>query len=155
LDDFLSNWQQTLICLSLQGGSKPRPRFELDSSAKPSDQSNPAAASMFNKDGGDKDEGGKRRPSYMPTRGLAAVLNQGLATLGEKLGKIPTASFSAICHAFLPHRFVTSLCVLEVGPPFYLCRDSMFFCCQLACLFGPRCKIICQHCCSAAAPPPG
>ena len=31
---------------------------------------------------------GKRRPNYMPTRGLAAVLNQGLATLGEKLGKL-------------------------------------------------------------------
>ena len=29
----------------------------------------------------------KQRPSYMPTRGLAAVLNQGLATLGSKLGK--------------------------------------------------------------------
>ena len=29
-----------------------------------------------------------RRPSYMPTKGLAAVLNQGLATLGEKLGKL-------------------------------------------------------------------
>lgn len=33
----------------------------------------------------DDKEGEKRRPSYMPTRGLAAVLNQGLATLGEKL----------------------------------------------------------------------
>ena len=70
-----------------QGGStssynsnKPRPRFELDTKA---DASNAAVTALSNKD--DKEEGAKRRPSYMPTRGLAAVLNQGLATLGEKL----------------------------------------------------------------------
>ena len=34
----------------------------------------------------DKDE--KRRPSYMPTRGIGGLLNQGLATLGEKLGNL-------------------------------------------------------------------
>jgi hypothetical protein len=34
-----------------------------------------------------ENDSGKRRPNYMPTRGLAAVLNQGLATLGEKLGE--------------------------------------------------------------------
>ena len=28
-----------------------------------------------------------QRPSYMPTRGIAAVLNQGLHSLGEKLSK--------------------------------------------------------------------
>ena len=48
------------------------------------------AASMFNSKE-DKDE--KRRPSYMPTRGLAAVLNQGLATLGEKLGNFSLTVF--------------------------------------------------------------
>ena len=73
----------------MQGGStqsgnssnKPRPRFELDTKA---DASNAAVTALSsNKD--DKEEGAKRRPSYMPTRGLAAVLNQGLATLGEKL----------------------------------------------------------------------
>ena len=48
------------------------------------------AASMFNSKE-DKDE--KRRPSYMPTRGLAAVLNQGLATLGEKLGNLSLTVF--------------------------------------------------------------
>ena len=30
----------------------------------------------------------KRRPSYMPTKGIAAVLNQGLASLGEKFGEL-------------------------------------------------------------------
>ena len=49
------------------------------------------AASMFNSKE-DKDE--KRRPSYMPTRGLAAVLNQGLATLGEKLGNLSLIEFN-------------------------------------------------------------
>ena len=42
---------------------------------------------MFNNSNKEEDINEKRRPSYMPTRGLAAVLNQGLATLGEKLGK--------------------------------------------------------------------
>ena len=44
---------------------------------------------LSNKDDKETEADGasKRRPSYMPTRGLAAVLNQGLATLGEKLGK--------------------------------------------------------------------
>ena len=66
------------------GSNKPRPRFELDTKA---DASNAAVTALSNKD--DKEEGAsKRRPSYMPTRGLAAVLNQGLATLGEKLGNL-------------------------------------------------------------------
>ena len=70
--------------------NKPRPRFELDSGSTggtantKAEASNAAVSALSNKD--DKEEGGKRRPSYMPTRGLAAVLNQGLATLGEKLG---------------------------------------------------------------------
>ena len=81
-----------LVFAFLQGGStqsgsssnKPRPRFELDTKA---DASNAAVTALSsNKD--DKEEGAKRRPSYMPTRGLAAVLNQGLATLGEKLGNL-------------------------------------------------------------------
>ena len=66
------------------GSNKPRPRFELDTKA---DASNAAVTALSNKD--DKEEGAsKRRPLYMPTRGLAAVLNQGLATLGEKLGNL-------------------------------------------------------------------
>ena len=88
---------------SFQGaGNKPRPRFELgdnsnavttttnaataaaNNTTKAEAFANAAVSALSNKD--DKEEGGKRRPSYMPTRGLAAVLNQGLATLGEKLG---------------------------------------------------------------------
>ena len=38
---------------------KPRPRFDLEADAEK-----------------------KNRPSYMPTRGLAAVLNQGLQSIG-------------------------------------------------------------------------
>jgi hypothetical protein len=69
-----------------QGSSKPRPRFELDggNNGSASGSANAAVSALSNQD---DNEGGKRRPSYMPTRGLAAVLNQGLATLGEKLGK--------------------------------------------------------------------
>ena len=74
-----------------QGSSKPRPRFELDgnngNSAGSASNGGAAAVSALSSQD-DKDEGGKRRPSYMPTRGLAAVLNQGLATLGEKLGNL-------------------------------------------------------------------
>ena len=36
---------------------------------------------------GDSDAKRANRPSYMPTRGIAAVLNQGLQSLGEKLGE--------------------------------------------------------------------
>ena len=44
---------------------------------------------LSNKDDKETEDGAsKRRPSYMPTRGLAAVLNQGLATLGEKFGNL-------------------------------------------------------------------
>ena len=75
---------------TLQGSSKPRPRFDLDSkepisSSSAKDNSASLAASMFNSKE-DKDE--KRRPSYMPTRGIGGLLNQGLATLGEKLGNL-------------------------------------------------------------------
>ena len=71
----------------LQGSSKPRPRFELDggNNGSASGSANAAVSALSNQD---DNEGGKRRPSYMPTRGLAAVLNQGLATLGEKLGNL-------------------------------------------------------------------
>ena len=79
----------------LQGSSKPRPRFELDHGNNGSVGANAAVSALSNQD--DKDEGGKRRPSYMPTRGLAAVLNQGLATLGEKLGNLsPSNSVSSL-----------------------------------------------------------
>ena len=36
----------------------------------------------------------QQRPSYMPTRGIAAVLNQGLHSLGEKLSKIKINSIN-------------------------------------------------------------
>ena len=63
------------IKLFQKAGSKPKPRFELgDAEAGESGHDN---------------EESKRRPSYMPTRGLAAVLNQGLASLGNKLGRKP------------------------------------------------------------------
>ena len=55
-----------------------------------------SAASMFNNSNKEEDINEKRRPSYMPTRGLAAVLNQGLATLGEKLGKYNSSSFRTL-----------------------------------------------------------
>ena len=90
-DQKISRTLNTVFFL-LQGSSKPRPRFELDGGNNGSASGNSAAANaavsaLSNQD--DKDlEGGKRRPSYMPTRGLAAVLNQGLATLGEKLGNL-------------------------------------------------------------------
>ena len=66
--------------ISIQAGIKPRPRFELGDQTETTSQN------------GLEDAEGQRtnkhhRPSYMPTRGLAAVLNQGLATLGSKLGK--------------------------------------------------------------------
>ena len=68
-----------------QAGSKSRTRFDFDS-VSPEDGIDYHLGLGMGHHPGDP-ESGKRRPNYMPTRGLAAVLNQGLATLGEKLGK--------------------------------------------------------------------
>ena len=70
------------------GSNKPKPRFELDNASDAAAVT--ALANLDDKDAGlvvgemmmaaeASEEGGKRRPSYMPTRGLAAMLNQGLA----------------------------------------------------------------------------
>ena len=73
-----------------QNTSKVRPRFD-DEEDKPitttstSSTISPApteATSLMSSSSSTT----SKRPSYMPTRGLAAVLNQGLASLGEKLG---------------------------------------------------------------------
>jgi hypothetical protein len=72
--------RKKLTCLS-QAGSKTKTRFDFESVSPDGDSHSGLVSS------GADDEAGKRRPTYMPTRGFAAVLNQGLVTLGEKLGK--------------------------------------------------------------------
>ena len=76
-------WERLkVICKHLKNlfkaGSKSKARFEFEP-VSPESEFHPSSSEA---------DASKRRPNYMPTRGLAAVLNQGLATLGEKLGKV-------------------------------------------------------------------
>lgn len=62
----------------------------------------------------DKDE--KRRPSYMPTRGIGGLLNQGLATLGEKLGNLFFSKNQRLLPSFLPNFFLFFFAYYFHGP---------------------------------------